>query len=182
MVIFVDIVQEIPVEAVSDEPSGHVATRKASSASKIVKSPTLKDAVRPMTAMNDIDSVTVPQDIRHDDNDVTTISHQPAKEQDAMYFSVTHSSLHNKGNDEAMDINGPIRPFCEGLSGCVDDYSDYSTNEAEEGSYCLSAFVPVNYYMPENPQPIVVEESPLVFQDEALTVSVPSTSSSGKKE
>lgn len=177
----------VVAEAVSNEPTSHVVTRKAPSATKIVKSPswpTLKHAIRPMTAMNDVDSVILPQDLHHDDNNVTTTSCQPAEEQDVLYFSVNHSSLHNKGN-ETMDINGPIRPFCEGLSGCVDDYSDYSTNEAEEGSYCLSTFVPVNYYIPENPLPITVEESPLVLQDgpnEALTVSFPTSSNSSKKE
>ena len=179
--MYADIV--VVAEAVNNEPSSHEATRKASSAANIVKSPswpTLKHAVRPMTAMNGIDSVTLPQDMpvcHHDDNDVTTTSCQPAEEQDALYFSVNHSSLHNKGN-EAMDIN---RPFYEGLSR--DNYSDYSTYEAEEGSNYLSTFVPINYYIPENPLPIMVEESPVVFQDgpnEIITVSAP-TSSSGKK-
>ena len=181
--MYVDIVQELPAEAVSNEPSGHVVTRKASSALNIAKSPSwpsFKYAIQPMTAMNGIDKVPLSQDTPvHHDDDITTTSCQPAEEQDALYFSINHSSLHNKG-DETMDINGP---FCEGLSGCIDDYSDYSTNKAEEGSYCLLTFVP-NYYIPENPPIIVVDESPLVLQDgpnEVITVSVP-TSTSGKKE
>ena len=136
-----------------------------------------------MTAMNDINSVPLSQDIvvRHDDNDVTMSSCQPAEEQDMLYFSVNNSSLHNKGN-ETMDFNGP---FCEGLSRCIDDYSDYSTNDAEEGSFCSSKFVPVHYYIPKNPVPIVMEESPLVLQDgQAVTISVATnastTSTSGK--
>ena len=185
--IIVYPVQPLQAKTVSTEPSSHGVTRKASSASGFVKSPSwpsLKHAIQPITLINDVSiDPPLPCDtvVCHDNNDVTTTACQPTEEQDALYFSVNKSSLHNKG-DEIMDINGP---FCEGLSGCIDDYSDHATNQPEEGSTCMLTLNSECCYIPEKPLPIVIEDSPLVLQDdpnETITVSLPTNStSSGKK-
>ena len=117
------------------------------------------------------------------DGDVTTTCHQPVGGRDVRYFSLNPSSLHNKEHEE-IDVNGPV--FCEGLSGDIDDYSDYSTNDPEEGSFCEQTIVTVVFHIPEAPHTIMLEVSPLVVQDgsmelEVITTSAPtSTSAHGK--
>ena len=93
-------------------------------------------------------------------------------------MSLTRTSLPTKG-DEKIDIYGP---FCEGLSGDVDDYGDYSTNDAEEASCQLTPSA-INYCMPQPPRPIFDEDSPLVMQDASgpSTVTSKSTFTSGKQ-
>ena len=171
------------VQPVSNE-SNDALTRRVPSTSSFVKSsswPILQNALRqPITGMDDINSnVPCPQDtctVMYDN--ITTIPCQPAEDKDAHYISTNHSSLPNKA-DEAIDMTGP---FCEGLSGCVDDYSDYSTNqfEAEEG---IQIIIPV-YCKPQIPQSNWLDDSPLVMQDEpnpSMTISMPTSTSNGKK-
>ena len=180
LMICVYLVQ--PVEVASDEPNNHAVTTRDSSVSAFVKSsswPSLQNALcQPITRTDDINRV-IPyaQDTAIYDK-VTTVPCQPAEDQDALYISTNYSSLPNKA-DETIDINGP---FCEGLSGYVDDYSDYGTNQCEEEG--IQFLVP-NYCKPQSPQSHWLEDSPLVMQDEhspTITVSVPSsTTTSGKK-
>ena len=158
-----------PVEAKNDESMDHAVTRKAHSVtSSLEKSsswPLLQSAATRhlFNESNDINDVTLLPQCKQDtiacDNKVTTISCQPTEDQDAMYVSTKSSSLPNKG--ENIELTGP---FCEGLSGDIDDYSDYSTNDPEEGSLCMLSTVP-NFYIPDSPQPVFVEESPLVLPD-----------------
>ena len=160
-----------PVEAVNNELMDHAVTRKAHSVtSSLGKSPSWpllqKAATRHLFhESNDInDGNLLPRceqgTLAYDDK-VTTISYQPTEDQDTMYVSTKSSSLPNKG--EKIDLTGP---FCEGLSGDIDDYSDYSTNDAdpEEGSLCMQMVSP-RFYIPDSPQPVFVEESPLMLPD-----------------
>ena len=113
------------------------------------------------------------------DGDVTTTCHQPVEGRDVQYFSLDPSSLHNKEHEE-IDVNGP---YCEGLSEDIDENSDCSTIDPEEGSSC-EQIVPVVFHMPERPQPIMLEVSPLVIQDgsmEFITTSAPSSTNAHGK-
>ena len=47
-----------------------------------------------------------------------------------MYGSIKSSSMPMKGKNW---------PFCEGFSGDIDDWSDYSINDPEEGLLCMQA-------------------------------------------
>lgn len=167
-------------ETVSNEPSSDEMTREAST--DLMTSPrtsSLQNVIHQSVAgMDDINNsgLSLPQHKQKtlayhnaqcwatvnsyqctDDNGVTVISHQPEENR---YVSISHTSLH-KG-DEKMVMGGPL--FCEGLSGNIDDYSDY--------------VIPINYCMPEIPQSIMLEESPLVIQDgysQATTIPVLTT-------
>lgn len=181
----INLVKDVQAEAVSNEPSDHVTTRKVSSASGLVKSPSwpsFKDAFyQSITATNDFTGTSSFLLTRHrqdtmeyhnpssDDKDITTC-YQPVEERDVFYVSTSHSSVQNKG-DEKIDMNGPL---CE----------DHSANVAEETSSCLQTIGQVTYCMSQIPQPIWLDEdSPLVILDgssQPITISVP-TSSSGKK-
>ena len=114
------------------------------------------------------------------DGDVTTACHQPVEGRDIHYFSQDPSSLHNKEHEE-IDFNGT---YCEGISRDIDDYSDCITNDPEEGSSCEQTIVPVVFHIPERPQPIMLEVSPLVIQDgavEFVTTSAPSSTNAHGK-
>ena len=165
-----------PVEVAGNEASNHVVT---------TSSPILQNTLlQPITGMDDINSIIAcPQDTLA--YDITTVPCQPAEDKDTLFISTNHSSLPNKA-DETIVM---IEPFCEGLSGCVDDYSYYSTDqfEVEEG---IQYIVPI-YCKPQIPQfhwfedcPLVVQDCPLVVQDEhspTITILVPSsTTGSGK--
>ena len=172
-----------PEEARNNESSDCAVTRRApSAASSVVKSPSwplLQNANTryPFNESNVINDVTLLSQYKQETvsyDKVTTVSCQPAEDQNAIYTSIKSSSLPNKG--EKIDITGP---FCEGLSGDIDDYSDYSTNDPEEGSLCIHAITP-NFYIPDSPQPVLVEESSLVLPD-GPSQSISACATSGKR-
>ena len=190
MCLLIIIVQELPAEIVSDEPSDHEITRKVSVRAGFAKpsSSSLQSTFhQPLTGM-DVDSngdSPLPQhkhktlayqtnplsgvvnshpcsDSSHD-NEVTTTCYQP-EGHDFPCTSMNYTSAYTR--DEKMLVGGPI--YCEGLSGNIDDYSDY--------------VVPMNYCMPEVPQLIMLDESPLVMQDgPSQTVTTILMTASGKK-
>ena len=65
---------------------------------------------------------------------MTTVSCQPADDQDAMYIA-----LYGSIKSSSMPMKGKNWPFCEGFSGDIDDWSDYSINDPEEGLLCMQA-------------------------------------------
>ena len=169
-----------PVEAMNNESSDYAVTRRAPLvASSFVKSsswPLLQNAIRqPIPGMNDNNSVMAPLQDTVVYDTVTTVPCQPAEDQDALYISINHSSLHNKG-DEAINFDGP---FSED-----DDCSDFTTDEAVEGSSCVQIIDP-NYCKPQTPQSNWVEDnSPLVIRDGSAptsgTISTSTSTTSGK--
>ena len=176
----------------SDEPSNQETDRKASLASNFETLQNASHKIKPINAHSGASLVQCTEDpvpyqnslhqgsVTSHNDDVTTICLQPVEGRDARYFSLNCSSLHNKEH-EKIDVNGP---YCEGLSGEIDDYSDCSTKDPEEGSYCEQTIVPVTFYIPERPQPIMLEVSPLVMQDgsrEAFVTSAPTSSSAHGK-
>ena len=169
----------------NNEPSDCAVTRRASSdTSSFVKSsswPLLQNAIRqPVPGMNDINSVIVPPEDTVVYDMVTTVPCQPIEDQDALYISIGHSSLRNRG-DETINFDGPFRED--------DDCSDCTTDEAIEGSSCVQIIDP-NYSRPQIPQSNWLEDnSPLMMQDgstQSVTISAPSTTNgkmhSGKSE
>ena len=190
MIIFNDFLvgKETQAVPVSDESSYQEIDRRASLASDLQTSPSLHSASYQPKLINAHSGALLTQctedlvtyrnsssqgTVSPHDIDGTTLHHRPVERCDARYFSLNCSSLYSKEHEE-IDVNGP---YCEGLSVEIDDYSNYSTNDPEEGSYCEQTIVPIVFHIPERPQPIMLEVSPVVIQDEVITTSVPTSTS-----
>ena len=174
--MYFNLVQRIQAEPVSNEPGCHKVTREASSAPNFQTTPSLQSAAYQPRSI-DIHSgsslieCTEDTSIISSDGSKVTTCHQPAKERDAQYFSANPTSLH-KGHEE--NLKGL---FCEDLSGNIDDYNDYSTKKTKEG-------LQTTIYIPESPQPVMLEVSPLVIQDdpcEVITISFPTSTTTHSK-
>lgn len=172
------LVQRIQAEPVSNELGCHKVTREASSAPNFQTTPSLQSAAHQPRSI-DIHSgsslIECREDIGIDSSDGSKVTtcHQPVKERDAQYFSANPTSLHNKGHEE-IDLKGL---FCEVQSKNIDDYNDYSTKITEEG-------LQTTIYIPESPQPIMLEVSPLVIQDdpcEVITISFSTSTTTHSK-
>ena len=154
-----------PVQAMNNELNDFAVTRRAlPDTSSFVKSSSwslLQNTIRQQfPGMNDINSVIVPPEDTAVYDKVTTVPCQPVEDQDALYISISHSSLRNRA-DETINFDGP---FSED-----DDCSDCPTDEAIEGSSCVQVTHP--------------NHSPMVIQDgstQGVTISAPTSTTSGK--
>lgn len=168
-------------KSVSNDPSNHEVTREADSAS-FTKSPS-PGIHHPIAKENDIyNSAPLSQckpqnEMLYDSSNSSMVSSHPCsddshekgvdmiyqpEENGGPYVSVNQASLDATG-DEKLNFNGPCH------FGDTDEYSDYIGS-----SYPLATdtTVPVHYCMPQSPQPVLVECSPLVWQDDPNSIHI----------